>query len=379
MCARVTVATLTLVAADADGKPIPFRSPASTRRVSGSEWCRPKGGVLLLISLAVLIVGVLLLVAGLRERVVVQPRRCSACGFDLSGLGGGDGGSGGGRVCPECGADLMWDGGVLSAGEAVQLRVTSVGSVGAIVMLTAFVMMAGQFGLAATGMGERYTPQWRLEQRAIRTDRSALNEFIVRIGNGSADRERVSRLIDEGLEQRRRSVSQSRLSFKLFLHEEYPAELMWIDLLERAVLAGYASPEQVQAYVDESVVVSIYAARGGSLKVQALCMYGPRMNGLVDVQLVERVYSAAGSGPFGWPGIAAWAMQVDRPRGADEAEIWPVRIEWKVDASSLAAQLPMTVGSAGDGLWAGVSEIEWPEAGAQSGERLLERRWWMGE
>jgi len=67
------------------------------------------GPLLLLLVLGLLVVGIVLLVQGIRGRLLYSDPKCRRCGYDVRGI---DATQGEQRTCPECGADLSAKGAV---------------------------------------------------------------------------------------------------------------------------------------------------------------------------------------------------------------------------------------------------------------------------
>lgn len=146
-----------------------------------------------------LLIGVGLVVLGVRGSIVHRRPTCRRCRFDLSGVQGGV--QGGGK-CPECGADLAGPRAVLPAFRRRRWVVVALGLFvlsGAGGGLTFLLATAGNVKV------NTYKPAWLLSMEARGRDTaaasSALDELLVRAQSGKLGAGLMAQLVDEGLRQ----------------------------------------------------------------------------------------------------------------------------------------------------------------------------------
>lgn len=188
-----------------------------------------------------LVLGVWLLVRGLRGRRLDEHPVCRKCRFDLDGVFPGK------DVCPECGSGLK-------TGRAVRIgnRRRRRGAVG-------FGSVLLLLGLAGIGAGSnwgarvqwiRLKPTWLLLIDARGADApaasTALKELTRRVSAGSFSEHRIATLAEEGL--------------ALQANQDAPWTPGWGDLVEAAHGAGEVAEEDWAAYLRRCVTVS-FAAR----------------------------------------------------------------------------------------------------------------------
>jgi hypothetical protein len=300
-------------------------------------------GLLLgLLMLSIFVAGVVLLVKGLRQREEATGPRCGGCGFDLRGLPVAAGAEG--SRCPECGSELGYPGRVLRVRRYRRWKLAGIGA--GLVLLALLPQIAGRIAVQ-TGNPERWTPEWMLAERVLRPhgDQDATVELARRIAAGTAGRERVRRLVEEGLAWQESAAMGGELLFRDSRHllSHYPSRQevsfwqgrSWAVLLEAAALHGYATPQQVQRFVDRGVVVEVYAS-GDAVDVQVLTLLGPALSRLVTVDIQEI-------------GGGGWTLATGNAQGAATAALWwryqrqeeqdRGVIEWTIDASAAMEQL----------------------------------------
>jgi hypothetical protein len=314
--------------------------------------------------LGIFITGVVLIVKGLRQREEQTGPRCCACGFDVGGLPVPAGAEG--SRCPECGSELWHPGRVLRVRRYRRWKLAGLGA--GLILLALLPEIAGRIA-AQTGNPERWTPEWMLAERVSRPhgDQDATAELARRIAAGTAGRERVRRLVEEGLAWQESAATGGELFFRMEsgdrqIHYPLPEELSfwsganWALLLEAAVLHGYATPEQVRRFVDHGAAVEVYAS-GDMVKVQMLTLLGPKLSSLVSVDVQEIGGRRAGGaadggiylGSFAGGGRGGWTMSTGRgASGAIMVQWWAYQrqeeqdravIEWTIDASSALERL----------------------------------------
>jgi hypothetical protein len=328
---------------------------------------------MIVVLLIIFIVGALLVVLGLKHNAVRLPEQCGRCGFDLSGLATGP--TRAVTRCPECGADLSL-GHTVPARAVVKLRLTPAGGMGYVLLATATLMLLVHLALLAIGRADDLTPQWRLEQRAMRNDERALRELTQRIAARQVDPARATRLVEAGLD------AQERIAERGFIHgpaqlafseEPPPPDMYWPELLIASLRGDSTSAEQAARIVERGLLVSVYPGENGSLYVQVLCLLGPGAAGLVDVTVEESMLGASPRREARWPGVHGWSWKIDRPVEVDDA----AHIHWRIDADRALAALGV---SSTPGPVSGEARVAWPEMTRYGdGRSPLLRRWWLGE
>lgn len=181
------------------------------------------------------ILGLWLLIRGLRGRPVDQLPRCSACRYDLSGSGQGAG------QCPECGADLTSEGAVVRGARVTRRPELAVG----IVLLTVTISVGvTALWLAARGVSvNSYAPIWLLRWEAgsgeSRAQAAAIGELERRI---VTMRPILVQAIAAQALDRRHGVSTRR-------------RCAWGSFLDSASAAGKLRSDQASAYIEDAVSV----------------------------------------------------------------------------------------------------------------------------
>jgi hypothetical protein len=334
--------------------------------------------------LAMFIAGIVLIIKGLRRRVERTPPRCARCGFDLRGLPVAAGHEG--SRCPECGTELWHPGRVRHERIVRRWRLAAAGGMLVLIALSPeIVRRAASFA----GSPDRFTPQWRLAQRVGSEygDSDAVDELVRRMAAGRAGRSGIDALVETGLAWQAQVAEAKELVIDISMSPvrqsmSEPGERLlwqgahWTILLEAAVIHGYATSQQRQRFMEQGLLVEVYATGPGTIEVQVISLLGPGFSQRLQVRTAEIAAmrppgtfsaSATAAGGIGAGAAQTWWWRYDLPAGADRAHI-----TWNIDAHQMFDALGNP--GRGDEL-AGDLEIRIPVPWADGEKPRLLRAW----
>lgn len=180
------------------------------------------------------VVGLVLLVVGLRGRRVGDEPRCRKCKYDLTGLDS--------DRCPECGHAITQK----TTVHGFRRRRRALWLPGALLMAVS-LSVAGYGGYqAAQWKTYRDYPVFMLRWKAANGDFRAANALNNRIRRGALQPEQLRSFADTAIDQYTKAVAPPRIGFTTLSQ----AQLEWAQLLESLIKAGLLDARQQRKLVE---------------------------------------------------------------------------------------------------------------------------------
>lgn len=195
--------------------------------------------VIVIGAIAVLLLGLSLLVMGVRGRRINDHPVCRGCRFDLVGIYPAA------QTCPECGRGLR----PAMVRTGVRRRRRRVAVLGGLMTVAGVIASAGLGVMALSGPGHvKYAPAWWLavEARTLPKQASdeALTELILRMGKGKVSSGLTKSLVQQGLAEQ--GDRKRRWN------------VLWGDLIEAAQSRGLTTRDHDASFLRHAVLPSLW-------------------------------------------------------------------------------------------------------------------------